>query len=79
MSRRVTFALDDLRAAEVESYAKDHGYASAGDFARVATLRLMSMYPSRRATPARETAGGESASPEVPHTRQDESLEEAQP
>ncbi len=75
MSRRVSFTLADAKAEEVEAYARDHGYGSAGDFARVATLRIMSMYPSKKPTPDNQTADGEKASPGVPHERQDETSE----
>lgn len=76
MSRQVFFTLDDLRAAEVESYARDHGYASAGDFARVAALRIMRMYPFRKTGSTPNAAAGEILSPEVPHARQQETSTE---
>jgi len=66
MSGRVSFTIDDTRAAAIENYAYDHGYASAGDFARVATLRIMSMYPTKKAAPANCMAGGERIAPGVP-------------
>ena len=75
MSRRISFTVDDARAAEVEAYANAHGYSSAGDFARVATLRIMSMYPSKKATRAMHTACDRKIAPGVPQQRQAETFE----
>lgn len=76
MSRRVAFTVDDTRGAEIEVYARDHGYSSAADFARVATLRIMRMYPLRKAGSTSNAAEGDLASPGVPHTRQNATSEE---
>lgn len=76
--RRFTFSIDDTRGAEIEAYARGHGYSSGGDFARVATLRVMSMYPLKRASSSNQAAEGGIVAPEVPQTRQDGSSKETE-
>jgi hypothetical protein len=64
VSRRISFTVDDARAAEISAYAQGHGYASAGDFARVAADRIMRMYPYHKAAQGARIAPGV---PREPH------------
>jgi hypothetical protein len=77
--KRISFTLDESRAREAEVYAWEHGYGSVGDFARVAMLRIMRMYPPRRDGSTKHTADKADIAPGVPHTQQEETSWEARP
>ena len=62
--KRISFSVDDSKAEEITAYARHHGFAGPGDYARVCVLRDMRRYPMKGAT-SRDTAEPVQTQPEA--------------